>query len=344
LRVVTVAGEACSGDLVARWAPGRRFCNLYGPTEATIWTTIAECTDGRQRPPIGRPIANTQVYLLDSYLRPVPLGVPGELCIGGVGLALGYRNRPDLTAERFMPHPFSDEPGARLYKTGDLARYRPDGLLEFVGRLDHQVKIRGYRIELGEVEACLRQHPAVREAVVVAREDKPGDQRLVAYVVANQPPGPSTSDLRGFLQAKLPSYMVPAAFVALPALPLTPNGKVDRRALPAPDQVRLAPDDALVAPRTPVEEALAGIWADVLGLTQVGIHDNFFELGGHSLLATQVIARLQAAFQVELPLRSLFEAPTVADLAKYLETVRWAAQDRQAPLGATVGDREEEAL
>jgi acyl carrier protein len=206
------------------------------------------------------------------------------------------------------------------------------------------VKLRGFRIELGEIEAVLGRHPAVREVVVVVREDAPGDRRLAAYVVADREPAPSSRDLRAFLQAKLPDYMIPSAFVPLDALPLTPNGKVDRRALPAPGQARPTLEDALVAPRTPVEEALAGIWADLLGLTQVGIHDNFFELGGHSLLATQVMARLQAAFQVEVPLRRLFEAPTVADLAKYVETVRWAAQDRQAPLGAPVGDREEEAL
>jgi acyl carrier protein len=243
-----------------------------------------------------------------------------------------------------VPHPFSDEPGARLYQTGDLARYRPDGMIEFLGRLDHQVKIRGYRVELGEIEAVLGQHPAVRESVVLAREEVPGDKRLVAYVVAHQPPGPSSRDLRRLLQATLPDYMVPAAFVALESLPLTPNGKVDRGGLPAPDQARPTPEDAFVAPRTPVEAALAAIWAEILRLPQVGVHDNFFALGGHSLLATQVIARLQAAFQVDLPLRRLFEAPTVAELATYLETVLWAAQDRQAPLGAPVDDREEEAL
>jgi amino acid adenylation domain-containing protein len=321
--------------------------NHYGPTEYTVvttWAPVAAETASDTAPSIGRPIDNTQVYLLASDLQPVPLGVLGELYIGGGGLARGYRGRPELTAERFIPHPFSDEPGARLYKTGDLARYRPDGMLEFLGRLDGQVKIRGYRVELGEIEAVLTQHPAVRESVVVAREEVPGERRLVAYVVADRQPGPSIRDLRRFLRAELPDYMVPAAVVPLETLPLTPNGKVDRRQLPAPEPARPALEDALVAPRTPVEEGLAEIWGQVLAVEQVGIHDNFFELGGHSLLATQVIARLQAAFQVELPLRRLFEAPTVADLAKYIETVRWAAQDRQAPLGAPVGDREEEAL
>jgi hypothetical protein len=290
--------------------------NLYGPSEDTTYSTFALMQKGKHEPPtIGRPIANTQVYLLDSHLQPVPIGVPGELYIGGAGLARGYLNRPDLTAERFIPHPCSDEPGARLYRTGDLARYRPDGRLDFLGRLDHQVKIRGYRVELGEIEAVLTQHPAVQEAVVQAREDTPANRRLVAYVVARQPPGPSSGAIRRFLQAKLPGYMVPAAVVSLETLPLTTNGKVDRRALPPPDRDRPTLEETFVAPRTPVEEALAGIWADVLGLTQVGIHDNFFALGGHSLLASQVLSRLRHRFQVELPLRVLFEAPTLVGLA-----------------------------
>jgi amino acid adenylation domain-containing protein len=328
LRLVVVGGEKASAQAFANWlklgGEHIRWLNGYGPTETTVTATVHEpmrasgtyAIDGEI--PIGRPIANTQVYVLDPHLQPVPIGVPGELYIGGDGLARGYLNRPELTAERFLPHPFSDQPGARLYKTGDLARYRPDGQLEFLGRLDQQVKVRGYRIEPGEVEAALTQHPAVREAVVLAREDGPGDTRLVAYVVPNQPPGPSMSDLRSFLQAKLPNYMVPSTFVMLAALPLTPNGKVDRRALPAPAPTRPALDDALVAPRTPVEAALAAIWAEILRLPQVGVHDNFFALGGHSLLATQVISRLQAAFQVDLPLRRLFEAPTVAELAQAL--------------------------
>jgi acyl carrier protein len=305
---------------------------------------VAQVAPGDGPVPIGRPIANTQVYLLDPHLQPVPIGVPGELYIGGHGVARGYLNRPELTAERFIVDPFRDEPQARLYKTGDLARYTSDGHIEFLGRLDHQVKLRGYRIELGEIEAVLTQHTAVRESVVLAREDVPGARGLVAYIIPRQAPPPTTRELRSFLQAKLPNYMVPSTFVMLAALPLTPNGKVDRRALPAPDQERPLLEEAFVAPRTPVEEALAGIWADVLGLTQVGIHDHFLELGGHSLLATQIIARLREAFQVELPLRSLFEAPTVADQAEYIETVRWAAQHVQAPPSTALGNREEEAL
>jgi surfactin family lipopeptide synthetase A len=320
-RALIIGGEALWGESLAFWrthAPDTRLINEYGPTETVVGCCIYEVPPEASIPgpvPIGRPIANTQLYILDPMLQPVPIGVPGELYIGGDGLARGYLNRPDLTAEKFIPNPFGSEPGARLYKTGDLARHRPDGNLEFLGRLDHQVKLRGFRIELGEIEAVLGGHPAVREAVVVVREDVPGDVRLVAFVVSDREPAPPSRELRAFLQAKLPDYMIPSVFIRLDALPLTPNGKVDRRALPAPDQARPAPEDAFVAPRTPVEEELARIWAQVLGLERVGIHDNFFALGGHSLLATRVVSRLRDTFHTELPLRSLFEAPTVAGLA-----------------------------
>jgi len=266
----------------------------------------------------------------------------GEIAIRSPYVALGYWRQPELTRSRFV---HDAEPGhQRTYRTGDVGRFRPDGLLEFLGRADHQVKIRGFRIELGEIEAVLNRHPAVRESVAIAQEGTPGEKRLVAYVVPAPAHTPTTTELRSSLRAKLPEYMVPAAFVLLDTLPLTPNGKVDRRALPRPNQERPTLENVFAAPRTLVEEVLAGIWANVLGLTQVGIHDNFFALGGHSLLATQVIARVREAFQVALPLRRVFEAPTVADLAEYIETVRWAAQDRQTPLGASVGDRVEEAL
>jgi acyl carrier protein len=249
-----------------------------------------------------------------------------------------------LTAEKFIPHPFSAEPGARLYQTGDLARYRPDGQLEFLGRLDHQVKIRGFRIELGEIEAALGQHPAVRETVVLAREDVPGQKRLVAYVVPKgETPDSQVADLRYFLQTKLPDYMVPSAFVWLKTLPLTSNGKIDRRALPAPAQTRVELATAHVAPRSPLEQTLAAIWSDILGLSGIGIDDDFFALGGHSLLATQLISRLREAFQVELPLRYVFEASTIARLAEYLETVRWAAQAARPPLTSWASPSEEGA-
>ncbi len=348
--------------------------NNYGPTENTVVTTsglvtavwessdrrepqrglsaLLESSDRREPPlrlsagelgagvpTIGRPIANTQVYLLDAQLQPVPIGARGELYISGDGLARGYQNLPELTAERFIPHPFSQQPGARLYKTGDLARYRADGNLEFLGRKDEQVKIRGFRIELGEIEARLAQHPAVRETVVIAREDAPGNQRLVAYVTQNPEPALITSELYCFLKQKLPEYMIPSAFKVLEALPLTPNGKVDRRALPAPEPLRPELETTYVTPRTSVEEILVDIWAEVLGLKQVGIHDNFFELGGHSLLATQLTSRMRDTFQVDVPVRTLFETPTAAGMAEYIETVIWAAEGRQINL--TTSDREE---
>ena len=264
-------------------------------------------------------------------LRLVPIGVAGNLYIGGVGLARGYLNRPDLTAEKFIPDPFGAKPGARLYKTGDLARHLPDGSIEFLGRADHQVKIRGFRIELGEIESVLRQHPAVRESIVVAEEDATGEKRLVAYVVGKRGLPPTGNELRNFLKAKLPEYMLPAAFVALEALPLTPNGKVDRRALPASNRTRPELEKGFVAPRTPEEELVAEIWAQVLGIERVGIYDDFFELGGHSLLATQAVSRIREAFAVEIPLRRLFEVPTVAGLAASIEAARRAGQSLQAP-------------
>jgi len=318
LENVLSGGESCTEKIAARWLSGRNFLNVYGPTEATViasWYREGESSWETATVPIGRPIANTRIYLLDHHLQPVPVGVPGELYIGGVNLARGYLNRPELTAERFIPDPFSGEPGARLYKTGDLARYLPDGNIEFLGRTDHQVKVRGFRVELGEIEAVLREHPALREVVVVAREDVPGDKRLVAYVVPAQKPAPTTSELRRFLKERLPKYMIPSAFMVLDALPLTPNGKLDRRALPPPARVRPELERAFVAPRTPVEEELANIWAQLLGVERVGIYDNFFELGGHSLLVTQLLSRVRETFQVEVPPHSFFEAATVADLA-----------------------------
>jgi acyl-coenzyme A synthetase/AMP-(fatty) acid ligase/acyl carrier protein len=329
--------------------PDCRLYNQYGPTEAHVVTAFSlEGTpdEWSALPPIGRPIANTQIHLLDQHLQPVPIGVPGELYIGGDGLARGYLRRPALTAERFVPNPFGGRPGTRLYRTGDVARYLPDGNIEFLGRADSQVKVRGFRIELGEIETVLEQHPAVRQCVALAREDTPGDsspvlgtgRRLVAYVVPKQMPGPTLSELRSFLKEKLPQYMLPSAFVFLDTLPLTPSGKVDRAALPAPDQIRPELEKTFVAPRTPVEIMLAEIWAKVLGLNEVGVHDDFFELGGHSLLATQVISRVRDALHVEIPLRSLFERPTVAGLAERIEVFRILAQARQDhPRAGVVG-------
>jgi acyl carrier protein len=328
--------------LVKEYQQFQRFCgaqtrliNAYGASEATIdssyFESAAVTLSINGLVPIGRPFANTQIYILDSHLQPVPVGVAGELHIGGVGLAQGYLNQPKLTEQKFIPNPFSNEPGAHLYKTGDLARYQLDGNIEFLGRLDDQVKIRGFRIELGEIEAVLGQHPAVQETVVVVREDVPGNKRLVAYVVVNQVPAPRIPQLQQFLKQKLPEYMVPSAFVQLSALPLTPNGKIDRRALPAPDTTRPFGEGAYVGSQTPVEEMLAGIWAQVLEVKQVSIHDNFFELGGHSLLATQLISRLRDTFCVEFPLRGLFESPTVASLSERLEALRRTEQGLVAP-------------
>ncbi len=330
LRTIIVAGEACPPDLANQWSSGRRFINGYGPTEATVCATTAICTDSNSPLPIGRPIANTQVYILDRNLQPVPIGIPGELHIGGAGLARGYLNRADLTAAKFILNPFGQAYSGLLYKTGDLTRYRSDGNIDFLGRIDQQVKIRGFRIELEEIEALLSQHPRVREVAVIAKEDKSGKQ-LVAYLVlvpdlthpvATRHPseeGTLTSgaaqELRGVLKEKLPDFMIPAAFVMLDAMPLTPNGKIDRKALAKIDPDHSELENTFVAPTNPVEEVLSGIWAEILGLEQVGIHHNFFELGGHSLLATQVISRIQDAIDVTLPLRTLFERQTIAELA-----------------------------
>jgi non-ribosomal peptide synthetase component E (peptide arylation enzyme) len=319
-------GEALSPELQERFFRRlpTRLLHYYGPTEAAIACAGCELRpdSGRDFVPLGRPTANTQLYILDRHLHPVPVGVPGELYIGGIGLARGYLEgqgtRRSLTAERFIPDPFSGVPGARLYNTGDVTRYRPDGAIEFFGRRDHQVKVRGFRIELGEVEAVLGQHPGVRASVVVG-DDSRGDRRLVAYVVP--PPGraPARDDLRDWLKERLPDYMVPAAFVLLEALPLTPNGKIDRLALPRPDAATVLPAATYVAPRTPTEAAVAAIWAVVLGVALVGVEDDFFALGGHSLLAVQIFSRVRAAFAVEIPLLTLFETPTVAALARALD-------------------------
>ncbi|PYS88536.1 MAG: hypothetical protein DMF64_20235, partial [Acidobacteria bacterium] len=322
LRRVICSGEALPRELQERFFArlnGPELHNLYGPTEAAVDVTAWACepTDNHTSVPIGRPIANTQIYLLDEHYGLVPVGVSGELYIGGVQLARGYHRRAELSAERFIPNPFGGTPGARLYRTGDLARYLPDGQIEYLGRLDHQVKIRGFRIELGEIEAVLAAHAGVREAVVLAREDTPGDKRLVAYLVLHEGQSPSNTELRNALKEQLPDYMIPAQFISLAALPLTPNGKVDRRALPAPDRQRPDLERAFVAPRTPVEGVLASIWAEVLGVEQIGIHDNFFALGGDSIRSIQVLA-LAKGRGLSFSLQQLFQHQTVAELAAAL--------------------------
>ena len=337
LRQLIAGGDVLSPEHVARFlraAPDSVLVNGYGPTENTTFTCCHRLRgdfDAARSVPLGSPVANTTVYVLDRGMRPVVLGAAGELYTGGDGLARGYLNRPGLTAERFVPDPFSAEPGARLYRTGDLVRWLPDGTLEFLGRTDHQVKIRGFRIELGEIEAALGQHPRVREAVVLAREDAPGERRLVAYVVGGPEGAPTLDGLRDHLRDRLPEHMVPSAFVVLDALPLTPHGKIDRGALPAPGESRPELEGGFAAPRTPVEEVIAAVWCDVLGLDSVGTADDFFALGGHSLLAARVVARLRESFGVDLPLRAIFESPTVAHLAGVVEAARADGEALSAP-------------
>jgi amino acid adenylation domain-containing protein len=317
---ILCGGEALDSSLAYQLLErGQEVWNLYGPTETTIWSAVQKVNSQEQQQgvcSIGRPIANTQFYILDPHQQLVPVGVPGELHIGGAGLARGYWNRPELTGEKFIPSPF--ESGKRLYKTGDLARYLSDGKIEFLGRIDHQVKIRGFRIELGEIEALLEQHPQVRETVVVAREDISNDSRLVAYLVTHENATPSVNELRGFLKEKLPDYMLPSAFVMLDTLPLTPNGKVDRRALPVPDSLRPTLTTTYQVPQSEMEQQIAKLWQEVLHLDKVGIHDNFFDLGGHSLLMLKVNNKLRAIVQRDISVVTMFQNPTIYSLAQYL--------------------------
>ncbi len=348
LHTVIAAGEACTNEIVRKWAPGRNFFNAYGPTETTVCASMHR-VDPEARyevgPPIGKPISNFQLYVVDRYLNPQPVGVPGELLIDGVGLARGYHNRPDLTAEKFIPNPFVRADGAsalgssglqpdsqsgvltggpgrgsqRLYRTGDLVKYLPNGDIEFLGRIDHQVKVRGFRIELGEIEARLRQFSGLQESIVIVREDAPGDKRIVAYFTPEPGVAVDQAELRGFMREVLPEYMVPSFFIQLDAMPLTPSNKIDRKALPAPDASVLAPTREYIPPSTETEVKLAAIVADLLHVERVGLDDNFFELGGHSLLATQFISRVRDAFGVEMPLRALFEHPTIGEFAMQLD-------------------------
>jgi amino acid adenylation domain-containing protein len=324
LKLVISGGDVMRADALRHWwktpMGSARLLNAYGPTETTVTAMTYEIQPGfdDSRIPIGRPPANRSIHILDRHGKPVPIGVPGELYLGGAGLARGYLDRPEITAAQFVPDPFSDEVGARLYRTGDLVRYRSDGNVEFLGRVDQQVKVRGFRIELGEIETALVRHVAVQEVAVVAHGAGVG-KSLVAYLVSDHELQPTTGELQSFLKESLPDYMVPSLFMWLDALPLTSSGKVNRRALPAPDGVRPAMETDYVAPRTPVEEDLVAMWTEVLEVDRVGVHDNFFDLGGHSLMATQLVSRVRAAYQVDLPLRRLFEAPTVAGLATLIE-------------------------
>jgi amino acid adenylation domain-containing protein len=335
-RRLVLGGEAARRALVEKveaLAPECAVVNHYGPTETTVGVLTYHAATGEGASscatlPIGRPIANTRVYIVDAYMRPVPVNVPGELYIGGDGLARGYINRPGLTVERFIPDPFSREPGARLYRTGDVARWLPEGVVEFLGRADGQVKLHGFRIELGEVEAMLAMHPDVREVAVTVREDEAGDKRLAAYVVARRE-DLAVAELRRYAKQRVPGHMIPSSFVLLEELPLTPNGKIDRWRLPAPEQS--VPAESRVAARTPVEVILCGLWSEVLRVESVGVEDNFFELGGHSLMITQLVSRVREVFGVELALRALFEQPNVAGMARNVETLLRADVGVEAP-------------
>jgi amino acid adenylation domain-containing protein len=333
LRDVICSGEALPPELVKAFYEqfAANLHNLYGPTEAAVDVTYWPCSREKdlRLVPIGRPVANTQCYILDPQLQPVPVGVPGELHLGGIQVGRGYHNRPELTAEKFISDPFGKKGGGRLYKTGDLCRHLPDGNIEYLGRIDHQVKIRGFRIELGEVEAALGKTPEIQNAIVIVREDLPGDQRLVAYLVARDGAAPTADDLSRRLRNTLPDHMVPSAFVFLDHLPLSPNGKVDRKALPAPDGMGAKSVREYVAPRTETEAAVVQVFGEVLGLEGVGVEEDFFRLGGHSLLAMRVASRLRDRLNIEVAMRWLFEAPTAAKLGQYLDTIHWvAAQNR----------------
>ena len=329
---LVVAGEACPAHLLEQWAAGRRMVNAYGPTESTVCATISEPLAKAVVPPLGQPIQNTEVHLLDHALQPVPVDVPGELYIAGAGLARGYLGRPGLTAERFVANPFG-APGSRMYRSGDLACRRADGSLVFLGRIDHQVKIRGFRIEPGEVEAVLARHPAVRQAAVIARTDGSGQHLLVGYVVPAEGKEADTVALRADLAGLLPDYMVPAALVVLAGLPLTPNGKLDRDALPEP----VFGSGIGAAPRTPREQTLAELFAEVLCLEQVDIQDSFFDLGGHSLTATRLLSRIRSVLGVELELSDVFDTPTVGGLAARLDQLPAARMRPTAALRRRAG-------
>jgi acyl-coenzyme A synthetase/AMP-(fatty) acid ligase/acyl carrier protein len=318
-----VGGEALSGDLATELLAGDvELWNMYGPTETTVWSAIHRVTRCEDPMPIGGPIGNTQVYILDAQGRLAPRGAVGELCIGGAGVAAGYWNRPELTAERFIDNRLADARGGRLYRTGDLARWRSDGKLEFLGRADTQVKVRGFRIELGEIEAALSAHPQIREAAVTAPADGAGERRLVAYFAPRNGAAPGPEELRRRLSETLPAYMTPAAFIELPEIPHTPAGKIDRRSLPAPEGEAFSTSARFVPPRTPLEEEIAAAWRDVLGLERVGVEDSFFEVGGHSLLAARLFSRLRDQLHVELPLREFYERPTIAAAAEAVVRLR----------------------
>jgi len=326
LETVIAAGEACSAELVKQWAPGRQFFNAYGPTETTVCAAMYLCKpDDPKAPPIGRPISNFQLYVLDQFMQPVPIGVPGELCVGGVGLAHGYLNRPEQTTKQFVHLPAIGDWQApdgrpfRLYRTGDLVRLRADGNIEFLGRIDNQVKIRGVRVELGEIEEALKSHEGLQDAVVLAHGQTVEDRRLIAYVIPYNESAPSAKEMRTFIRRSLPESMVPSHFIELASFPLSPSGKIERSALPSPQNLPVRTSQAYVSPRNKTEVKLVELSAELLQVKRVGVHDDFFELGGHSLLATQLMTRVQDLFNVTVPLRALFEDPTISALAIHID-------------------------
>jgi len=355
LRSLLIGGEAFPAALAKQLGEMVKgnILNMYGPTETTIWSSVYQLPpESRSHTTalprthatvlVGRPIANTEIYILDQNLLPVPVGIAGELMIGGAGVARGYLGRPELTAERFIHHPIHGDGAVRLYRTGDLARYLPDGNIELLGRLDHQVKIRGHRVELGEIEALLNEHPGVRESVVIAKEIANGDKRLVAYIVPREGEKPTRQQLRQFAQVRMPDYMVPAQVVFMAEFPQTPNRKIDRKALPVPEADDHELENAFESPATVTETAVAELWSELLSVERLGRRANFFEAGGHSLLAMQLVVRIHDRFGVDLPLKILFEHPTVAGLAEAIDALSWSAAAK-TPVPATEG-REEVVL
>jgi amino acid adenylation domain len=347
LDLVITGDEKITANVFREWKEhGVSLLHVYGVTEAAVNSIVYPVPEyfgegeGHAAIPIGKPIANTEVYILDGGLQPTPIRIPNEMYLGGIGLARGYLNRPDLTAARFIPAPFGTQAGGRLYRSGDLARFLPDGRIEFVGRIDHQLKIRGHRIEPAEIESVLMQVSSVRECVVIAREDEPGDKRLVAYLVLKEGRAETPQGLRRLLKQMLPAYLVPSSFMILESLPLSPHGKVDRRALQAPSKDHVEPGDSYVSPCTPIEEDVASIFRDVLRVENVGIYDDFFDLGGHSLLVTQVISRVNSAFQIEMPIRVLFDTPTVSGLVAAIVESQ-AGQFEDEALSQMLADLEE---
>ncbi|MCP5063167.1 MAG: AMP-binding protein, partial [Ignavibacteriae bacterium] len=322
LKTIIVAGEKCSSELANRWSMNRQFVNAYGPTETTVCASMFTCPNKCEvNPPIGKSINNFQLYILDKNLIPVPVGIPGELYISGVGLARGYHNKPELSAEKFLPNPFSSKPGDKIYKSGDLVKYLPSGDIEFLGRVDNQVKLRGFRIELDEIESVISSYVQVNEALVMVREDSPGLKQLVTYMVSSKNVSIDLAELRTFLRSKLPEYMVPVSYIILEEFPLTPSKKIDLKALPIPDSSHKTVKAEYVQPRNETEKIISEIGKELLGIDRMGIYDNFFELGGHSLLATQFISKIQDEFKVEIPLRKLFENPTINDIGNIMENL-----------------------